>query len=762
MASLSVKEAQGGYPTDPSTTSGQTLSSQEPAVNHSILLIPDTSLQRLTVELVRSDKDAAVKARQDRTYGYNGKGDSLTHEQWLKELTDLYFGQRLPKTTPWKFCSNRSLMIGMAILEVMHARLLPAVYNEELTRWRPTRPLDEAQAERVEAFMFWWVRVWVKMREFFDRWARTAIAYGRVMTVTSWDIRTLETGQMTEAQHQLNPDGSLTITPGTAQTQTIEKSRSDIIPEQDIFLLPGATDVQRDVVLIRRQYLYRDLVDLERTGNAINITLPSKPDLISLKDLLPPVALTNSSAMTPEELERLKDVQRRNIPVECFEWWGPMDVDGDGHPETVRMLVDLEHSLFFGGLPLAALSSRGLRPLDLTLYLPRLDDPHGLNGLGVLEQVKELALEIDAIFNQLTDANTLSVMRPGFYDPSGDVDAPAIQLAPNKMTAVTNPSQAVYFPEFNIRTEQLINAIRVVMEFIERLTAASAYVMGKESEIVGGSGTATRTQAIVGASNQRHAIPVLRLRDGAARIMTQHLDAVQTHLPPGFEQRVMKDGGEPMFSEANPLTQKSLSAEMEAYLLPDESMGSKETERQLADIIYQMLIQNVLVATDPAKLYKITADVLKARGKDPKTYLGPEPPIAQARTPQEEHGLMLSGAFGQVRAAVTDNHLEHLMAHQALPQTVEFQSMALEDQSLLGQYLQQHMQEHLQLMAAVLQQKVQSGGTTQNANGQSARGSAGRPQSSQPVGPEPGVGSPGQPLAAAQAASRNGESHPAA
>ena len=66
--------------------------------------------------------------------------------------------------------------------------------------------------------------------------------------------------------------------------------------------------------------------------------------------------------------------------------------------------------------------------MDFTGFLPRLDNPMGLDFLGVLEQVKELALEIDAIFNQMTDANSLSVTRPFFYDPSGDLDAPALEV----------------------------------------------------------------------------------------------------------------------------------------------------------------------------------------------------------------------------------------------------------------------------------------------------------------------------------------------
>ena len=103
-----------------------------------------------------------------------------------------------------------------------------------------------------------------------------------------------------------------------------------------------------------------------------------------------------------------------------------------------------------------------------------------------------LAEEIDAIFNQITDANTLSVLRPGFYDPSGNLQPQNITLAPNKLIPVSNPQQSVYFPDIAIPIERLLVAMRGVLEFIERLTAASSYVMGKESEIVGGSGTATR------------------------------------------------------------------------------------------------------------------------------------------------------------------------------------------------------------------------------------------------------------------------------
>jgi hypothetical protein len=149
----------------------------QPVSPDQVPLSEDLSLQRTAVELVMADFESARTARVQRKYGTTAKGETLDFDKWLKELTDLYFSRRIPKTIPWKYSSNRSLAIAMAILETLHARIFPAVYNEELTRWRPTEFTDVEKAERVEKFMFWWVRVHAKLREFFDRWTRQVIGF---------------------------------------------------------------------------------------------------------------------------------------------------------------------------------------------------------------------------------------------------------------------------------------------------------------------------------------------------------------------------------------------------------------------------------------------------------------------------------------------------------------------------------------------------------------------------------------------------------
>src|SRR3990167_8928050 len=154
--------------------------------------------QKTAVQTILSDFQVAKDARESRDFGYGAKGEKRSFEEYLKLLKDPYYGRREPKTEPWKYCSNRSLMIAMSILETLHARLFGGVYNEELTRWRPGEINDAAKANRIEKLMFWWIPVRSKLRDFFDRWTRYTIAMPFSVSETLWDVMLLDKGEMVE------------------------------------------------------------------------------------------------------------------------------------------------------------------------------------------------------------------------------------------------------------------------------------------------------------------------------------------------------------------------------------------------------------------------------------------------------------------------------------------------------------------------------------------------------------------------------------
>ena len=641
----------------------------------------DEETQKLLVEIVLDDFHKAKADRLKLDYGTTSKGEALRFDNWLKSIKDLYNAKRIPKTVPWRFCSNRSLRIATSILDMIHSRLFPAVWNEDLARWRPGKSVDSPKAGRIELFMNWWIRVWAPMRSFFDKWTKHTTGIGDSLTESSWEIDEIGQGKVSRR----------------------------VIPKENVYTMHGARDIQKDPVMIHEKLLYRQLESAEKDGAAINVTTE-----LSKMIYVPSVTTSNDNG-------EFRQVKLRNQEVEVIRWYGHFDYNGDGIEENVRLMVSPEHKMYLGGVDMVNVTYSKRRPINFTKYdnyLDRLDD---LDGEGVLNKVKELAEEIDAIFNQMTDAHTLAVLRPFFYDPSGDVDAPAIVLGPNKGIPVTDPNKNVLFPQIDIPTDRLINAIRLVLEFVERLTAASEYIMGRESDIVGGSGTATRTNAIVQSAEIRFTLPSERLRQGAAEILTTELDLIQLNLPDGFEQMVIGEGGEPIF-KAGELSDQALSGQFSAYLLPDPSMGSKQTERELMSMVYSILMQNVIVGTDPSKIYQVAYDWLKSYGMEEqaKRYLGPAPSQDDIDSPEDENTLMVQGDFARVKANIAENHIEHIMKHTELMKSPSLAQIASKAPALVEQivtYNQQHIQEHMMLMQQMMSLMGKGGKSGQPGGG---------------------------------------------
>jgi len=692
----------------------------------SIQIPLDEETQKLLVEIVLDDFNKAKGDRHKIDYGTTSKGEALHFDNWLKSIKDLYNAKRIPKTTPWRFCSNRSLRIATSILDMIHARLFPAVWNEDLARWRPGKAVDAPKARRIELFMNWWIRVWSPMYNFFDKWSKYVTGIGDGLTESSWDID--EIGQ--------------------------EKISRRILPKESVYFLQGARDIQKDPVMVHEKLLYRQLEEMEQNGGAINVTTK-----LSKMIYVPSVATNNDN-------EEFREVKLRNQEVEVIRWYGLFDYNKDGIKENIRLMVSPEHRLYLGGVDMVNVTFSGRRPLSFTKYDNYIDRMDALDGEGVINKVKELAEEIDAIFNQMTDAHTLAVLRPFFYDPSGDVDAPAIVMGPNKGIPVTDPQKNIYYPPFEIPTERLINAIRLVLEFVERLTAASEYIMGRESGIVGGSGTATRTNAIMQSAEIRFALPSERLRQGASEILTTELDLIQLNIPEGFEELVLGQEGEPIF-KAGELSDEGLSGKFTAYLLPDPSMGSKQTERELMSMTYSILMQNIIVGTDPAKIYQVTYDYLKAYGMEDqaKRYLGPPPSQDDIDSPEDENTLMVQGDFARVKATIAENHIEHIMKHTALMKSPSLALIAQKAPALAEEimtYNQQHIQEHMGLMQQMmaLMSKANKSGLPQGGaqDGSSGDPVGGRAQGDAEAGGVGGMENSSGPLGQALNQKRKGES----
>ena len=709
-----------------------------------LLLKLDEEQQKELIAIVKEDYLNGTEARQRTDWATDKFGEGKDFDTKYADLISLYEGA--DEKRPEKWMCGRSLKIAQAIVELLVARLLPAVWNDDMIRWRPTEFTDKKRVERVNKIMHWILNVWMKMGdEFTPAYLRAGIMLGTVVTETHWDVEKLDLDATEEVpvmgddgQQLTNEDGSLMVIE-SRMLKTNEKPVASVIPLVKFITQPGATDIQKEPVIKLEDFYYHELEQMQIEGMAQNITDKLKTAIDK--------TIQDKFGEELEKAERIADMnaKRRAFNVENMVWYGKYDADKDGFAEEICAMVTLKEEVFIRAFKTSKISRKGKRPFRITNFVDRI---HKMLGMGVLEQVKPLAEEIDACFRQLQDANTMSILQWGFYDPNSDYNPDEHVAKPRAMYPVTNPQQNVYFPQIQIPIERLLNAIRLVLEFVERLTAASSFMLGKESEIAGGSGTATRTQAIVSSAETRFNLPASKFRSGLAGIITDVFDLCFLNMPEGLEKRILGEGGEQIF-DSSQAVQDAFTLEMDAYMLPNATFGDVNMQRELSVLLYDKLLMggNPLVVGDPNRIWHATANVLKAYGEEPLEWIGKPASTKESNDPVDEHTMMREGRFPH--AEPQENHLEHMLAHQQVlqgPDVLLWPKEALE-------VLRQHMQEHQQMMQALLAFQSQ-GKKGENPNGGAADpsgGGAGAPGAAGGAPGQPGIQSDANPANAAAA-----------
>jgi hypothetical protein len=673
------------------------------------LLLNLTSVQQAELTaIILEDFRNSKEAREKKTWGMTREKTQYTFDEKMAELYKLYEGDDETRPEPW-MCS-RSLKIAQAIVEMAVARIFPMVFNEDTLRWKPVRWTNKQYTMLVNRMMFWVLMVWMKVRHDSLMYVRNAAMTGSVCAEAWWERKkfdmdeTEQVAMVDEFGQQMMDMAGQPMSIEQRMLRVREMPRIRLIPVTKLYTQPGAKNVHDDSVIVQEEFTFRELETMQKDGLAVNVT----DKLLDEVDN----RISKESGLTLEKAENVADfnAKRRNMPISCLRWFGLYDADGDGFDEEIVALVAENEEIFLRAYKLAKISRTGKRPLVFKTFIDRIGDK--LLGIGLLEQVKPLAEEIDACFRQLTDANTLSVMKWGFYDPNGDYDPDEHVAKPRAMYPVSNPQNNVYFPEMQIPIERLLNAIRLVLEFIERLTAASSYVMGKESDIGGGSGTATRTNAIMSSADTRFNLAATNLREGLAELFTDIFNLCSMNMPEGLEEKILGEDGEKVFPDSESM-QASLALEMEAYLMQPADLGDSNTRRQLASLLYDKLILggNPLVINDQNRIWFGTANLLQAYGEEPSEWIGKPGSVKPSNDPVDEHTMIRDGRYVPVEPQ--ENHMEHIMEHEA---EITGPNVLLWPPDRT-QYLKAHIEEHKQMIARVMMMMSQQKDTMSQKGG---------------------------------------------
>lgn len=680
-------------PDNPDTTEpAASATDEENYFNPNLLRLSEDDQKKL-VAIIKEDYNNALQARQKTDWGTDKFGSGVDFDTKYADLIALYEGA--DEVRPERWMCGRSLKIAQAIVEMLVARLIPAVWDEGLIRWRPVEHTDKTRVKSVNDIMRWVFNVWMKIEKDIVEIVRACIMVGTVYVESYWSVKRKDLDEI-EKTPVVDEMGAPVVDGAGAPMyveqkllRTQEKPAIRIIPITKVLTQPGCTDIQKEPIIKMEDFYYHELEQLAKEGLVENVTE-------DLKSAVDKTLMTKFGAQL-EEAEKIADAdaKRRATVVETVIWYGNFDVDKDGFPEEICAMMALREEVFLRAFKTVKVNRKGERPIRQINFINRI---HKLLGIGVLEQVKPLAEEIDAVFRQIQDANTLSILRWGFYDPNSDYSPDEHVAKPRAMYPVTNPSQNVFFPDIQIPTERLLNAIRLVLEFVERLTAASSFVMGKEGNFSGGSGTATKTAAIVTSAEQRFNLPTANIRRGLGTVLTDIFDLCHMNMPAGLEKRILGEDSEPIFESSEQVKDAFLS-EMDAYLLPNASFGDVGTERELAVMLYDKFVLggNPLVVGNPAKLWKATANVFEAFNENAVEWIGKGPSEKPTNDPVEEHTYLREGHV--LHAEPQENHLEHLLVHN---QTLNSPDILLWPKELV-EVLRAHIQEHEQMLQMMMQ-----------------------------------------------------------
>ena len=692
MANREIKDERPEEPIEDGSDISEGATDEGNYFNPNLLKLSPEDQESL-VKIIKEDYDNALEARNKTDWGTDRYGSGVNFDAKYANLVALYEGE--DELRPERWMCGRSLKIAQAIVEMLVARLIPAVWDENLIRWAPVEPTDKQRVKSINEMMKWVFNVWMKIEKDIGEIVRACIMMGTVYVESYWSVKRKDLDEVEKTPIVDESGAPMLDNQGQAMyveqklLRTQEKPSVRIIPVDKILVQPGCTDIQKEPIIKLEDFYYHELEQLSNEGLMENVT-------DALKNSVDKTIVSKFGAQL-EEAEKIADMnaKRRSTLVEAAIWYGNYDADKDGFPEEICCMMAIKEELFLRAFKTVKVNRKGERPIRKINFIDRI---HKLLGIGVLEQVKPLAEEIDAVFRQIQDANTLSILKWGFYDPNSDYSPDEHVAKPRAMYPVTNPSQNVFFPDMQIPTERLLNAIRLVLEFVERLTAASSFVMGKEGNFSGGSGTATKTAAIVTSAETRFNLPTSNIRRGLGSVLTDIFDLCHMNMPGGLEKRILGEDSEPIFETSEAVKEAFLN-EMDAYILPNASFGDVGTQRELAVMLYDKFVMggNPLIVGNPAKLWKATANVFEAFNENPSEWLGKGPSEKPTNDPVEEHTYMREGHV--LHAEPQENHLEHLLVHN---QTLNSPDILLWPKELV-EVLRAHIMEHEQMLQMMMQ-----------------------------------------------------------
>ncbi len=662
-------------------------------------------------------------------------------QEWLdKQETYLKdWDEFVESSAEGPFSNSSTLHLPMVFQTVksLHARFQQALLGIE--PYFSLKPRTEAYVERVQgisALMQYTLKDWINqyagVDEIVDRWLWDWCTTGCGLLKAGWTTEYESYVDVINApfktvEHRPGPNGTTQAVPVTKfkeEEVNVNKmvytgpTAVDLRPE-DLAIIGGKGDVQQADKVIHRDWLNASkLWTLSDQGifdeDAVRCAIESGDNPVSGSQA------SNIKQMRSEHAgSAVLDTSIDLDKYEILEGHYKMDVDGNGINSTIVMWVHAKTGEILRASYLRRMNKSGKRPFFKIDFYKRADQTY---GMGLVEILHPIAVELDAMHNMRIDFGTLSVMPIGFYRPTSSLEPMKLKLEPGVLIPVDNPATDIVFPQMGNRTTFGYQEEQALGTMVERLTGVNDMTLGVMSGNQGAARTATGARALLGESNANLDVHLRRLQTGWKQFLKFLLSMLQTRIPNGFAFRVTGEAGEDYWAQIKNV--EDIDGEYDFEIAANSASSNMSIQQENANQVVQILsnplnIQMGIVT--PSNMYEAVKAQMKAMQiKDFGKFIQKPQNYSISISPEEEANRILRGIPVQVTPNMDhDGFIAYFQeiynSDELLGQFNEQQTIALAKQSQAHEQMKKALQDAAAQQANAQQMRTNAQQSAQQA-----------------------------------------------
>jgi hypothetical protein len=426
---------------------------------------------------------------------------------------------------------------------------------------------------------------------------------------------------------------------------------------------------------------------------------------------------------------------------EIVESYVNYSVDGSGRTSKVVTWMHVRSRQLLRATYLRRINRAGEVPFFKIDFHRR---PGQTYGVGIIEMLKPISTELDAMHNIRIDSGLIANMPMFFYRASSSVNPEVIPFEPGAGIPLDNPQQDVHIPQWGNKTAFFNQEEQNLQTLVERLTGINDMSLGVMSGSQGATRTASGVRALLGESNSNLDVFLRRLNRGWTQALRGLLHMLQQRIPAGLSFRVTGESGDDYWRQIR--SAEDLQGDYDIEVSANTANSNKQIQLDTAQQVYQMtsnpLDYQIGVFT-PGQRYEAIKNLLKQMGvKDYGRYVQPPAGYQLTLSPSEEVQRVIRGI--EVPVAPNSDHQGFLTLFQEIVSSDELLGRINEEQTVA---LARHAQQHQQMMQAMAQQQ----GQVANLQQQAVNAQAAPPQSANPAANPMSAGGAAQGVGPAEA-----------